>query len=98
MQRQGDEVHMETDEARAGESRGAVRWILGISLFAAIILLSAIWIFGAFTQDDVESQATVTGTIQAAEDDGSDTDSIVSEDADNIEGAAGDEVAGRIQN
>ncbi len=47
MERQGEEVHFETDEARGASTPNIVRWILGISLFAAIALLSAIWIFGA---------------------------------------------------
>lgn len=47
MERQGEEVHFETDEARGASTPNIVRWVLGISLFAAIALMSAIWIFGA---------------------------------------------------
>jgi len=47
MERQGDEVHFETDEARGASTPNIMRWVLGISLFAAIALMSAIWIFGA---------------------------------------------------
>ncbi len=49
MERRGDEVHIETDEARAGESSGVVRWVLGISLTLAVIAMSAVWIIPALT-------------------------------------------------
>ncbi|MFC4257157.1 hypothetical protein GRI97_16195 [Altererythrobacter xixiisoli] len=45
-------VHRETDQARAGSTPNVVRWVLGIGLFAAIALLSAIWIFSAATTND----------------------------------------------
>lgn len=51
------EIHSETDAARAGSTPHIVRWILGISMFAAIVLLSAIWIAGAGTQGEPESNA-----------------------------------------
>ncbi len=57
MERQGDEVHIETDEARGGSSPNIVRWILAISLFAAIALLSLIWITGAATRGEPETSA-----------------------------------------
>src|SRR5688572_26440980 len=50
MERDGDEVHFETDEARGASSPNIVRWVLAISLFAAIALLSVIWITGAATR------------------------------------------------
>jgi hypothetical protein len=48
MRKEGDEAHFETDEARGATSPNIVRWVLAISLLAAIVLLSAIWIFGAY--------------------------------------------------
>jgi hypothetical protein len=97
MERQGEETHLDTEEARGAESTGVMRWVLGISLLLAIGLLSAIWIFGAWTQDDVESQATVSGT--ATETGSSDTDSIVSQDADEIRGVDKQDLPpGRIEN
>ncbi|WP_114521675.1 hypothetical protein [Altererythrobacter sp. ZODW24] len=66
MEKHGDEVHIETDEARGGESQGTMRWVLGVGLFLAIALLSIIWITGALTQGDVESEATVSGKVEAA--------------------------------
>ena len=41
MHREGDEIHETTEEARAGSTPNIVRWILVISLLAAILLLSA---------------------------------------------------------
>lgn len=49
MERRGDEVHITTDEARSGNERGIVRYVLAISLTLAIIALSAIWITGALS-------------------------------------------------
>ena len=78
MHTEGDEVHETTDEARAASTPNIVRWVLAISLLAAILLLSAIWIFGAATTDEEDRTATVTDRIEA-QDDGSSTDSIVSD-------------------
>ncbi|HWK41336.1 MAG TPA: hypothetical protein VNR60_05330 [Croceibacterium sp.] len=57
-------LHAETDAARAGSTPNVVRWILAISLLAAIILLSAIWITGALTNDDAQpgSSASMSKT------------------------------------
>ena len=49
MERQGDEVHLSETEASGGEKPHIVRWVLGISLLLAVVLLSAIWIIGAVT-------------------------------------------------
>lgn len=99
MERRGDETHLDTDEARGGESTGVMRWVLAISLLLAIGLLSAIWIFGAWTQDDVESQATVSATQRAMDDNSENTDSIVIENADEIDAVGAEEVPpGRIAN
>lgn len=89
MEREGPEVHMETDEARGGTTPHIVRWILIISLLAAIVLLSAIWIFGAATQGDVEEEATVSGTLESRDNEGfrDDIDGITIDNADEIEGA-----------
>ena len=92
MRRDGDEVHVETDEARGGESTGVMRWVLGVSLFLTIILLSAIWIFGAWTQGDLESETTASGTEAAMMDDTAGTDSIVGIDADEIDATAAEEL------
>jgi hypothetical protein len=81
----GGEHHTETDEARGGSTPHVVRWVLGISLAAAVILLSAIWMIGAATQGDIEEEANVTQIVrdqQAAENDRSDIDGVVSQEAD----------------
>ena len=85
MERQGDEAHFETDEARGASSPNIVRWILIVSLFAAIALLSIIWITGAATQGEDESSVKVDalGGERTAES----TDSIVGEDADQLDTA-----------
>lgn len=68
MEPQDTEIHVDTDAARAGSTPHIVRWILAISLFAAIALLSAIWIGGALTQGDVEKEASVSAKIAERED------------------------------
>lgn len=83
MHDEGAEHHTETDEARAGSTPHIVRWVLGISLAAAIILLSAIWMFGAATQGDSEEHQNVSRRIQDQQDNRrSDIDGVVSQDAD----------------
>jgi hypothetical protein len=57
MERQGEEVHFETDEARGASTPNIVRWVLGISLVAAILLMSAIWIFGAASRVEGDDAA-----------------------------------------
>lgn len=47
MHREGDEVHVSTEEARGGATGHGVRYVLVIGLGTAILALSAIWIFGA---------------------------------------------------
>lgn len=47
MQRHGDEVELDTVEARAGTTPHIVRYVLAISLTLAVIALSIIWISGA---------------------------------------------------
>jgi hypothetical protein len=46
MKRDGDQVQLSTEEASGGTSPHIVRYVLGISLFLAIIALSAVWITG----------------------------------------------------
>jgi hypothetical protein len=49
MKRIGDEIHIGTDEARAGETPHIVRYVLAISLLLVIFAMSAIWISGALS-------------------------------------------------
>ena len=50
MQKIGDEVHIDSNEARSGETPHIVRYVLMFSLLLAIIALSVIWITGAALQ------------------------------------------------
>lgn len=54
MHRDGEEVHIDSEEASGGanDGRAHVRWILAISLLLAIGALSFIWITGALISDD----------------------------------------------
>ena len=47
MERQGEEVHITTNEARSGNTPHIVRYVLAIGLLLAIVALSAIWMTGA---------------------------------------------------
>lgn len=49
MERQGEEIHVTTDEARGGETPNIVRNVLIISMVLAVVALSLIWISGALT-------------------------------------------------
>lgn len=49
MERQGEETHITTNEARGGEGLNVVRWVLLISLILAIGALTIIWMTGALT-------------------------------------------------
>ncbi len=86
-----NEPHFETDAARGASTPNIVRWILLVSLFAAIALLSIIWITGAATQS--EEEGTVSHEVRDRADVEA-TDSIVGEDADELEAAEpGDDTA-----
>lgn len=49
MYKEGEEIHIEDDDARAASNNGVAK-ILGISLFLALILMSAVWIVPALTR------------------------------------------------
>jgi hypothetical protein len=59
------QTRIDETDAKGGSNEGVVRWVLGISLAAAIVAMTIIWVTGALTQDDVESQGTATGRIEA---------------------------------
>lgn len=44
MQRIGEEIHLDTDEARGGSTPNILRYILLISLALAVLAMSAVWI------------------------------------------------------
>jgi hypothetical protein len=47
MHREGEEVHISTEEVRGAETGTGLRYMLGFGLLLAVIAMSAIWIFGA---------------------------------------------------
>ena len=47
MERQNEEVHVTTEEARSGQTGMGVRYVLAITLVLAIAVLSALWLVGA---------------------------------------------------
>ncbi|WP_340588896.1 hypothetical protein [Erythrobacter alti] len=83
--KEGDEIHIDDDEASAGEKSGHMRWVLGLSLVAALAFMSIIWITGALSQGDTEEEATKSAVLEDAQDDGDDTDSILMEAGDEFE-------------
>ena len=98
MENDPNELHAETDAARAGSTPHIVRWVLLISLFAAIALLSIIWITGAATQDNDEKFVDVSDRYrESTEQQAEGTDSIVGENADELEAAEPSETAGTAQ-
>ena len=49
MEKIGEEVHIATDEARGGDTPHIVRYVLLFGLLLAIAVLSAVWIFKAWS-------------------------------------------------
>ncbi|MEZ5655327.1 MAG: hypothetical protein R3E04_05495 [Sphingobium sp.] len=47
MRRLGEEVHLDSDEARAGDTPHIVRYVLAFGLLLAIVAMSLTWITGA---------------------------------------------------
>ena len=60
MERRGDEIHLETEEARSGETSNVVRYVLTIGLILAILALTAIWVTGAATSPQGERTGPIT--------------------------------------
>ena len=59
------QTRIDQADAKAGSREGVVRWVLLISLTLAILAMTLIWVTGALTQDNVESQGTATGRVEA---------------------------------
>ena len=66
MERQGDEVHIETNEARGGSTPHIVRYVLIISLVLAIAALSLVWIMGAASTPQGDHNGPVSGQATPA--------------------------------
>ena len=84
MQQNGEQIHVDVDEARAASTPNVVRWVLAFGLLGAIILLTAIWVIGAWSSD--QHTQTVDAQIRAEQKAGSggSNDSIVSDHADQM--------------
>jgi hypothetical protein len=61
MEQRGDEVHVDTDEARGGSTPHIVRYVLIISLVLAIVALTAIWVLKAGNSDQPSTIGEVSG-------------------------------------
>ncbi|MBV1690322.1 hypothetical protein KRR38_22210 [Novosphingobium sp. G106] len=63
-----DEIHVSTNEARAGRTPHIVRYVLAVSLILAIAALAAVWMFGAANApqdtpgDGISNQAVASPT------------------------------------
>lgn len=79
MRTEGDEIHVSEEEASGGSKEGVVRWVLIFGTLIAIVALSAIWIGGALSTNDLNADNANVGAKIAAEQElgASDTDSIV---------------------
>lgn len=47
MERQGDEVHLNTEEARGGQTGMGVRYVLALSLALVVVAFAALWLMGS---------------------------------------------------
>ena len=71
METQGNEVHIDSDDARAGSTNHVTRYVLVIGLILAIAALSAIWMVGAagsnHANNGVDDSARAAAEQKAAE-------------------------------
>ncbi|MEP3050792.1 MAG: hypothetical protein ABJP48_13600 [Erythrobacter sp.] len=49
MSNQNQAIRIEYDAARAGATTGAMRWVLGVSLTAAIVSMTLVWVIPALS-------------------------------------------------
>lgn len=65
MERQGDEVHVTTEEARSGRTGMGVFQVLTISLVLILIAYGVVWLAGSYGPDK-SGQAADTSVTPAA--------------------------------
>ena len=65
MERQGDEVHVTTEEARSGRTGVGVFQVLLISLVLIVIAYGVVWLSGSYGPDR-SGQAVDTSVTPAA--------------------------------
>jgi hypothetical protein len=63
MENRGGEVHLDTEEARAGSTPHVVRWVLIVSLLLVIAFLSLTWITGAMSARETEHNSGIAAAI-----------------------------------
>ena len=61
MHREGEEIHVDTDEARGGSTPHILRYVLAISLILAIGALTLIWITAAHDSDQPRPVGDISG-------------------------------------
>jgi hypothetical protein len=76
-------IHIEDDDARAGETPGVMRWVLGISMLLAVIAMTLVWVIPAMMETDVETQGTATGRTEEMREDGVPAEDIPGQSDDN---------------
>lgn len=82
----GEEIHADSEAVRAGSTPHVTRWVLTFGLIGAIVLLTAIWVIGAWSSD--QNNQTVGAQIQASQkQNAGHNDSIVSDHADEMNAA-----------
>ena len=57
MQRQGEETHVTTEEARGASTPNVVRYVLIISFVLACLVTTIIWVTGAATTGHADADA-----------------------------------------
>lgn len=55
------EIHIDEQDATGASKEGVVRWVLLVSLVAAILVLSIIWITGALVANENAEAANYPG-------------------------------------
>jgi len=87
VERQGNEVHIDADEARAGSTPHTVRWILAAGLLLVIVFFAIIVMVGSATQSENEEHQTLRVQAQDQQTGDTDTDGIVSDRFDSLPNA-----------
>lgn len=65
MDRQGEEVHVTTEEARGGQTGLGMRYVLVISLVLVVIVLGGLWLLGV-SGPALSGQAAASTEMPAA--------------------------------
>lgn len=63
----GDEVHIEDDDARAAVTNTGLRWVLAIGLLLAIVAMTLVWVIPALTNAPQDQYGNVAASTPDAE-------------------------------